>query len=177
VRSGRTSVKKLLPPQAMRGIWLGLVRSYVTFAISRHKQIKIKARGTTMNSKRWISISIKLKKTVYVDHTIFSCTKENWVNLIVYKTGLQTANMKRGMVTSIVVWQNKMTVWRTYKSMRSKTNYFVQTNLRFLYFNNNLTRFHLLFCRNQIIVEDIVTSFYICMDIIYCRSEALCGIL
>jgi hypothetical protein len=26
------SVKKLLPPQAMRGIWLGLVRSYVTFA-------------------------------------------------------------------------------------------------------------------------------------------------
>jgi hypothetical protein len=33
---GRTSVKKLLPPQAMRGILLGmrgLVRSYVTLAI------------------------------------------------------------------------------------------------------------------------------------------------
>jgi hypothetical protein len=44
--SGRTSVKKLLPPQAMRGIWLGmrgLVRSYVTFAICHcarnHEQI------------------------------------------------------------------------------------------------------------------------------------------
>jgi hypothetical protein len=36
--SGRTSVKKLFPPQAMRGIWLGmrgLVRSYVTLAIPR----------------------------------------------------------------------------------------------------------------------------------------------
>jgi hypothetical protein len=33
VRSRRTSVKKLLPPQAMRRIWLGLVQSYVTFAI------------------------------------------------------------------------------------------------------------------------------------------------
>jgi hypothetical protein len=35
-RNWRTSVKKLLPPQAMRGIWLGmrgLVRSYVTLAI------------------------------------------------------------------------------------------------------------------------------------------------
>jgi hypothetical protein len=34
---GRTSVKKLLPPQAMRRILLGmrgLVRSYVTFAIT-----------------------------------------------------------------------------------------------------------------------------------------------
>jgi hypothetical protein len=34
--SGRTNVKKLLPPQAMRGIWLGmwgLVRSYVTLSI------------------------------------------------------------------------------------------------------------------------------------------------
>jgi hypothetical protein len=34
--SERTSVKKLLPPQAMRGIWLGMrghVRSYVTLAI------------------------------------------------------------------------------------------------------------------------------------------------
>jgi hypothetical protein len=36
VETGRTSVKKFLPPQAMRGIWLGmrgLVRSYVTLAI------------------------------------------------------------------------------------------------------------------------------------------------
>jgi hypothetical protein len=37
---GRTSVKKLLPPQAMRGILLGrrgLVRSYVTLAIIKHR--------------------------------------------------------------------------------------------------------------------------------------------
>jgi hypothetical protein len=36
VETGRTSVKELRPPQAMRGILLGmrgLVRSYVTFAI------------------------------------------------------------------------------------------------------------------------------------------------
>jgi hypothetical protein len=36
VETGRTSVKKLLPPQVIRGIWLGmrgLVRSYVTLAI------------------------------------------------------------------------------------------------------------------------------------------------
>jgi hypothetical protein len=44
VETGRTSVKKLLPPQAMRGIRLemrGLVRSYVTLAIKRKKKIKI----------------------------------------------------------------------------------------------------------------------------------------
>jgi hypothetical protein len=42
--SGRTSVKKLLPPQAMRGISLGmrgLVRSYVTLAIKDRKETHI----------------------------------------------------------------------------------------------------------------------------------------
>jgi hypothetical protein len=41
--SERTSVKKLLPPQAMRGIWLGmqgLVRSYMTLSISTLDKIK-----------------------------------------------------------------------------------------------------------------------------------------